>query len=198
MRRAGGGGRLPWRGVRRRSCRLSDVLSIRRGRHGRGGADRHRAVASPLAGRSAHARSGRWIGGRHRHDPRQSTDRRGERLRGGGAVALAVAVALVGCAVAAYLTSRLGVERVRMKPRAARAARRGVRRRGAGGGGRGRPRARARGVGQLPAHRTSCRADAEIRRSGSPSLSGERRHLWAVGLGCLRPPPDRGCWSGHV
>ena len=124
MRRAGGGGRSLWMECASRS--LSRYLT-----YSRSGAigtvvaaltvvalSRHRWLAALHA-----ARRQRRIGGRdRRRSARTRRSREATGYKGAGAVALALAVALAGCAVAAYLTTLVGVDRVRMKPRAARAA----------------------------------------------------------------------------
>jgi hypothetical protein len=114
---------------------------------------------------------------------------------GAGAVAFAVAVALVGCAVVAYLTSLFGVERVRMKPRAARAAVAGF---GAV--------VLAAGVAVGPA--LAHEAWDSFRRTGRvagphgdpaqrlTSLSGERRHLWQSALDAFDRHPVEGVGAG--
>jgi tetratricopeptide (TPR) repeat protein len=115
--------------------------------------------------------------------------------KGAGEVALAVAVVLVACAVAAYLTSLLGIERMRMAPRAARVA---VALCGAA--------VLVGGVAVGPAlaqdawdsfHRTGGTAGT----TGDPaqrltSLSGERRQLWQAALDAFDRHPLEGAGAG--
>jgi hypothetical protein len=114
---------------------------------------------------------------------------------GAAEVALAVAVVLVGCVVAAYLTSLLGIERVRMKPRPARVA---VAACGAvvllGAVAVGPALARS---AWDSFHRTGGTAGT----TGDPaqrltSLSGERSQLWQSALDAFDRHPIEGAGAG--
>lgn len=114
---------------------------------------------------------------------------------GAGAVALATAAALAGCALVAYLTTLVGVERVRMKPRAARTA---VASFGAA------LLVAAVAVGPALAqdawdsfHQSGGDAGA----AGDPaqrltSLSGERSQLWETALDAFARHPFEGAGAG--
>jgi hypothetical protein len=115
--------------------------------------------------------------------------------KGADAVALALAVALAGCAVAAYLTTLVGVDRVRMKPRAARVAVAAV-----------AAVVLVFGVAVGPAlareawdsfHQTGGTAGT----TGDPaqrltSLSGERGEIWQAALDAFDRHPIQGAGAG--
>ena len=113
---------------------------------------------------------------------------------GAGAVALAAAVTLAGCTVAAYLATVGGVERVRMKPRAARTALAGV---------AAVVVLAAVAVGPALARDAwdSFQRGPNVATTGDPAqrltgLSGERRHLWESALNSFGRHPIKGVGAG--
>ena len=114
--------------------------------------------------------------------------------RGAGAVALAVAAALAGCGVAAYVTGVTGLERVRMKPRPARVALACV-------GAVVLLAAVAVGPGLARDAWDSFQRNQAVVTTGDPArrltdLSGERRHLWAPALDAFGRHPIKGVGAG--